>query len=102
MQVHKTYDVVLFPNPSLSKVSTIELVIIYSKFSQDTYLFLNAVTYAGKNFGGFKVTAGLVGGPGAEPPGRRRIFENLQKIPYENCKNAVFSPILQKHFKTLR
>ena len=23
--------------------------------------------------------AGLVGGPGAEPPGRRRIFENLQK-----------------------
>ena len=29
--------------------------------------------------GGFKVLAGLVGSPGAEPPGRRRIFENLQK-----------------------
>ena len=32
-----------------------------------------------KNFGGFKVMSGLVGGPGAEPLGRRRIFENLQK-----------------------
>ena len=29
--------------------------------------------------GGFKVMAGLVEGPGAEPPGRRRIFENLQR-----------------------
>ena len=43
---------------------------------------LDVVAYAGKNFGGFKVMAGLVGGPGAEPPPRRRrIFENLQKIP---------------------
>ena len=46
--------------------------------------------------------SGLVGGPGAEPPGRRRILENLQKIPEENCKNAVFSRILQKNFKTMR
>ena len=30
---------------------------------------LHAVAYAGKNFGGgFKVMAGLVGGPGGEPP----------------------------------
>ena len=28
---------------------------------------------------GFKVMAGLVGGPGADHPGRQRIFENLQK-----------------------
>ena len=61
------------------------------------------LAYAGKNFGGFKV-----GGPAsegvrwAEPPGRRRIFENLQKIPEENGKNAVFSPILQRNFKTMR
>ena len=46
--------------------------------------------------------SGLVGGPGAEPHGRGRIFENLQKIPEENGNNAVFSPILQKNFKTMR
>ena len=39
-----------------------------------------SVAYAGKDFGGFKVMVGLVGSPGAEPPGHRRIFENLQKI----------------------
>ena len=43
-----------------------------------------------------------MGGPWAEPPWRRKNFENLQKIPEENCKNAVISPILQKHFKTMR
>ena len=32
-----------------------------------------------ENVRGFKIMAGLVGGPGIEPPGRRRIFENLQK-----------------------
>ena len=39
---------------------------------------------------------------GRSPPDARRIFENLQKIPEENGKNAVFSSILQKHFKTMR
>ena len=29
-------------------------------------------------------------GGGAPPPGCRRIFENLQKIPQENSKNALF------------
>ena len=38
--------------------------------------------------------AGLVGDPGAEPPGRRRIFE-LKKI----AKNALFWPIFQSKFK---
>ena len=38
-----------------------------------------SVAYAGKKFGGFKVMTGLVGGPGAELPGRWRIFENVQK-----------------------
>ena len=33
--------------------------------------------------------SGLVGGPGAEPPKKM-------------AKNAVFSPILQKNFKTMR
>ena len=32
--------------------------------------------------------SGLVGGPWSEPPPheQQRIFENLQKIPEENCK----------------
>ena len=38
----------------------------------------NQVAYAEKNFEGFKVMASLLGGPGAEPPGRRRNFEILQ------------------------
>ena len=46
-------------------------------------------------------TCALAKGASPEPPGRRRIFENLQKIPKENGKNAVFSPILQKDFKTM-
>ena len=31
-----------------------------------------------------------------------KIFENLKKIPEENCKNAVFSPILQRNYKIMR
>ena len=51
-----------------------------------------AVAYAGKNFGGFKFMAGLVGGPGEEPPpGRRRIFENLKKnFLRKLAKNTLF------------
>ena len=56
----------------------------------------------GKNRG-FQVRgSGLVGEQGAEPQGHRWIFENLRKNPEENCKNAVFSPILQKNFKNMR
>ena len=39
----------------------------------------------------FKVTAGLVGGPGGETPVRRRVFENLQKEFLKKiAKNALF------------
>ena len=52
---------------------------------------MQTVTYAGKIF---------------EPPGRRRIFENLQKIPEENCKNwcifAYFAKIFQNHAVNFR
>ena len=52
----------------------------------------------GNTFGGRP--RGVFGGGGIS--GRRRIFENLQKIPYENCKNALFSHIFQKDLKTTR
>ena len=32
---------------------------------------------------------GFVGGPGAEPLGRRRTFEILQKKSSENCKKII-------------
>ena len=43
-----------------------------------------------KKIRGFKVMAGLVRDPGAEPRGRRMIFENLQKILKKIAKNALF------------
>ena len=36
---------------------------------------------------------------GAEPPGRRRIFENLQKIPEENGKKCCIFAYFAKKFK---
>ena len=43
--------------------------------------------------GGILLGLGLVGGPGAEPPGFRRIFKKfLKKI----AKNALFYHIFQK------
>ena len=63
-----------------------------------------AVAYAGKKFPGVQGYGRPRRGWGrrSPPPGLRRIFENLQRIPLENCKNAVFSPILQTNFKTQR
>ena len=60
-----------------------------------------AGAYAGKNFGGgFKVLAGLVGGPGGGAPGRRRIFENLQKnFPKKIEKNALFLAYFSKNLR---
>ena len=46
--------------------------------------------------------SGLVGGPGAEPHGHRKIFENLQKIPKKIAKIAVFSPIFPINYKSMR
>ena len=40
--------------------------------------------------GGLKVMAGLVGGPGAEPPGRRKIVENIQQNFLIKLKNELF------------
>ena len=34
--------------------------------------------------------AGLVGGPGAQPPGRRSILKILEKFLMKNCKNSIF------------
>ena len=61
------------------------------------------MAYAGKNFGGGVQGrgSGLVGGPGAEPPGRRRIFENLQKIHEENGKKCCIFDYFAKNFKTM-
>ena len=66
-------------------------------------LHLLAVAYAGKISGGQGRGSVLVGGPGGAepPPGRRKIFESLQKIPEANCKNccifAYFAKKLQIH-----
>ena len=58
------------------------------------------VAYAGKNFGGIQGRGSdLLGGPGAEPPGRRRIFEILQKIPEENCKKCCIFAYFAKKVK---
>ena len=58
------------------------------------------MAYAGKNFGGgFKVLAGLVGGPGAEPPGRQRIFENLQKNFLKKIAKMHYFSIFFEKFK---
>ena len=35
-----------------------------------------------------RISIGYTVGFGAEPAGRRKIFENFQKIPEENCKNC--------------
>ena len=53
---------------------------------------LKSVAYSGKIAGGFQALAGLVGGPGgAEPPGRRRILENVQKnFLTKIAKNPLF------------
>ena len=56
--------------------------------------------------GGFKVMAGLVGGLGAEPPGRRRIFENLQRNSRRKlqkcCIFAYFAKKFQNHALNFR
>ena len=40
------------------------------------------VAYAGKNFGGFKVMAGLVGGPGNFRKFAKKFLRKLQKMHY--------------------
>ena len=42
--------------------------------------------------------AGLIGGPGVEPHGRRRIFENLQKNSEEKCNKCIILAYFSKEF----
>ena len=51
-----------------------------------SYIFWS-LAYVGKNLGGgSRLWPASYGFRGVESPGRRRIFENLQNIPKENCK----------------
>ena len=53
--------------------------------------------------GGFKVMAGLIGGPGAKRPGRRRIFEKLQKDFLRKLqKMHYFSISFKEIWQTMR
>ena len=56
-----------------------------------------------KKFRGFKVMAGLVGGPGAESPRRRRIVENLQKYFLRKLQKVhYFGLFFKGNLKTQR
>ena len=106
--------------PSIVSLSSLHYV---------SYDFIKVITWRQwlrrKTFPGVQGRgSGLVGGPGAEPPGpptrpepdartpdpeppgRRNIFENLQKIPEENSKNCCIFPYfakkLQKHALNFR
>ena len=65
--------------------------------------YLNATSgVRRKNLGGeFKGLAGIVGGPGAEPPDTGELSKIWKKF-HKIIEKWVFSPILQKEFKTLR
>ena len=61
--------------------------------------FMETEAYAGKNFRGFKVMTGLVGGPwGRAPrtPGNFRKF--AKKISVENCKKCIIVEYFSKFF----
>ena len=45
---------------------------------------------------------GLVGGPGAGSPGRRRIFENLQKNSSGKLQKTLYFGLFCKKFKIMR
>ena len=50
-----------------------------------------------EKFQGVKVMAGLVGGPGAEPPDTRELSKNFKrKFLKKIAKNGIFSPICKK------
>ena len=48
------------------------------------------MAYAGKDFGGFNAMAGIVGGPGAEPPDTGKFSKICKKFPKKIAKNALF------------
>ena len=55
-----------------------------------------------EKFSGVKVMAGLVGGPGGQSPGPRRICENLEKVLKKIAKMHYFGLFFQKILKTQR
>ena len=56
------------------------------------------MAYAGKNFGGFKVMAGFVGGPAGGAPGTPENFRKFaKKFRKKIATNALFEHILQKN-----
>ena len=60
------------------------------------------MAYAGKNFGGFKVMAGLVrGGGGAEPPDAGEFSKICKKILKKIAKKYIIFAYFAKNFKTL-
>ena len=55
------------------------------------------MAYAGKNFGGFKVMAGLVGGPGGGAPRKPENFRKFaKKFLKKIAKMNYFSIFFQK------
>ena len=65
-------------------------------------VLVDPVAFACKIFGGFKVLAGLVGSPGAELPGGRRIFENLQEFFLRQLQKMQYSSIFSEKVKKPR
>ena len=60
---------------------------------------MGAVAYAGKNFVGFKVLAGLVGGPGREGGGAARTPENFRKFAKKLLKKIENWEFFEKILK---
>ena len=63
------------------------------------FLFLWRQWRTQEKFLGFKVTAGLVGGPGDEAPGRQRIFKNLQNHFLRKLQKMHYFSLFFKEFK---
>ena len=57
-----------------------------------------AVAYAGKNLGGFKVMAGLVGGPGGEAPRTPENFRKFEKNVLRKLQKMKYFSIFFKKF----
>ena len=72
-------------NPSLLIANPMYLLCYISNLNKST-----SVTYAGKKVGGFKVMAGLVGGPVDEAPRTPENFRKFAKRFKKIAKNALF------------
>ena len=81
--------------------SPLHLDEVIDSFDKANLILLCSIGVRRKKSRGFKVMAGLVGGggPGTEPPDAGEFSKIRKKTPYENCRNAAFSPILQRNSK---